>query len=73
MLIMTKTDLKALRARLPKGYALTLAQSLNLSKRTIHAVLHGERNNQTVVDAAELLAAEYQKNVREKILSAASG
>ena len=69
---MNKIDLKNLRARLPKGYALTLANSLNLSVRTIHAVLHGERNNQSVLDAADLLATEYQKNVREKILSAAS-
>lgn len=72
MLIMTKENLKTLRERLPKGYAQTLSESLNLSKRAIYAVMHGERNNQKIIDAASLLADEYQRNVREKIMSAAS-
>lgn len=64
--------LKKIRVRLPARYADTLSESTGLSRRTIYAVMNGERNNQTVVEAAQLLADEYQKKREEKIREAVS-
>ena len=64
---------KKLIDRLPKNYAKLIAESMGVSKNTVYSALHGIRNNPRVINAAELLASEYECRTTARIKEAVSG
>ncbi len=69
---MNTTELKNLRRKLPKNSYTRLSEATGLSKSFVVKVMRGERSSQVVVDAAQTLADEYEKNVRENIINSIS-
>ena len=67
---MTKKQLKALRKKLPVGYAGKIADLTGYKPNTVYKVLNGKRQNLMVIEAAIKLA-EANKNaeidVQQKI------
>jgi hypothetical protein len=70
---MNKNELKALRTRLPKGYANILSDSTGFSNSFIYQVLHGMRNSDKVIKASHFLAEQYENRTEAKIKDAVSG
>jgi hypothetical protein len=70
---MTTRDLDKLKSRLPKRYRIILWKKLNnVSISAIDKVLRGDYENDLILNAAILLAEEYQadqKELKEKINS----
>lgn len=60
-------ELKLLRDKLPKKYAETLSKTTGLSKSLVYAVLAGNRENETIFDAAMKLANDNLKKKKEQI------
>lgn len=70
---MKSRELEKLKSKLPKkGYRIELWKRTGCSMKAIDAVLKGEYENTTIIDAAIELAAEYQDSLKtqtEKINS----
>jgi hypothetical protein len=70
---MTTRDLDKLKSKLPKRYRIILWKKLNtVSISAIDKVLRGDYENDLILNAAILLAEEYQasqKELKEKINS----
>lgn len=64
--IMTGTELKKLKAKLPRGYRKTLREETKFSFATIDLVLKGNHYNQKIIDAAICLAQKHQQSLKEK-------
>ena len=56
---MTKSQLRKLRKRLPKGWMGTLAKKTGYNQYHICNVLHGTRNNMGIIEQAVILAEEH--------------
>jgi 4-diphosphocytidyl-2C-methyl-D-erythritol kinase len=64
---------KDLIDRLPKNWARLIANSLGVSTSTVYSALHSMRNNPRVINAAQLLANEYEKKTTSRIKDAVNG
>jgi hypothetical protein len=61
---MDKKSLKSLRAKLPRGYTITLAVQTGFSQPFVSQVMHGNRSNPTIIAAAITLAKIEQARVK---------
>jgi 23S rRNA A2030 N6-methylase RlmJ len=62
---MTQTALKKLRKKLPKKGSATISEKTGFSLTHVNMVLAGTRNNQTIIDCAIEVAADYQTELEE--------
>ena len=68
---MTKSDLRRLRNKLPRGYNNLIIERTDLSLATVSAVMNGHRKNQLVLDTAfNILQEELTKEQQQKELLA---
>ncbi len=69
---MTTDTFKKLKEKLPRGYAKTIANKLDISESTVRKVLNGQRNNLNVIEAAIELAKkalQRQNDMKKEIES----
>lgn len=54
------TEILTLRQKLPRGWAKKLSERIDRSEHSIRNVLYGRRTDSDIIDAAIILAEEYQ-------------
>jgi hypothetical protein len=59
-------ELDKLKDKLPRGYRIELWKRTGCSIAAIDAVLRGNYNNTTIIDAAILLAEEHQNELKSR-------
>jgi hypothetical protein len=63
---MTSRELDKLKSKLPRGYRMELWKRTTCSIAAIDSVLRGDYNNTAIIDAAILLAEEYQNELKSR-------
>lgn len=63
---MKSKELDKLKSKLPRGYRLELWHRTGCSIAAIDSVLRGDYSNTVIIDAAILLAEEYQNDLKSR-------